>query len=373
MIPIYEPFLEPYKNSARDAIESGWISNHGQYVEKATQKLKEVLGVKYAILMSNGTVASHCLFKSLKFKHPNITKIYVPNNVYVAAWNAVLMEYPKEMLEVLPIDTNTWNMVEDEEFLMSLEPNSALLVVHNLGNIVNVPWINRVRPDLVIVEDNCEGIFGKYEGESSGCSEYSLCSAVSFYGNKTITTGEGGAFLTNDYEIYTYIKKVYSQGMSDKRYIHDTHAYNYRMTNVQAGFLYDQLCDIDTILERKKKVFDTYNVLLKDKVELQIVMPQTQRANWMYAIRVKGNKLSPEETFLFCKKEGVETRPFFYSYEHHHHLSDLPTNKNINLEEANKLNKEVIMIPSSPMITYEQQLKVVECIEKLTKCLNEFS
>jgi perosamine synthetase len=70
---------------------------------------------------------------------------------------------------------------------------------------------------------------------------------LSFYGNKIITTGEGGAFLTNEQNVYEYIKKVYSQGMSNIRYLHNVHAYNYRMTNIQAAFLYDQLNDIDSI------------------------------------------------------------------------------------------------------------------------------
>ena len=374
MISIYEPYLEPYKKSASEAIESGWISNHGVYVEKATQKLKDILNVKYVILMSNGTVATHCLFKSLKFKHPSLTKIYVPNNVYVAAWNAVLMEYDENFLEVLPIDEETWNMKEDEEFILSLDKNAALLVVHNLGNIVNVPRIKFLRPDLIIVEDNCEGIFGKYENIYSGCYEETLCSAVSFYGNKTVTTGEGGAFLTNDDEVYNYIKKVYSQGMSNKRYVHDVHAYNYRMTNIQAAFLYDQLSDIDSILQRKKKVFDVYDKLLENlknqnKIKLQNVSNNTNRANWMYALRIVNNSKTPEETFEIFKSMGIETRPFFYSFEHHEHLQCLQKHNQVDLNLSNKLNQEIIMIPSSPMITEEEQFKVIQSI---LKCLESF-
>lgn len=375
MIPIYEPYLTPYKKSALQAIESGWISNHGVFVEKATQKLKDILNVKHVILMSNGTVATHCLFKSLKFKHPLLTKIYVPNNVYVAAWNAALMEYDEKFLEVLPIDEKTWNMKEDEEFILSLEENAALLVVHNLGNIVNVPRIKSLRPDLIIVEDNCEGIFGKYGNNYSGCSEKTLCSAVSFYGNKTVTTGEGGAFLTNDDEVYNYIKKVYSQGMSSKRYVHDVHAYNYRMTNIQAGFLYDQLLDIDAILQRKKNVFDTYDELLENlknenKIKLQKVSNNTNRANWMYPLRIVNNTKTPEETFEIFKNMGVETRPFFYSFEHHEHLKNLKCNSQLDSNLSNLLNREIIMIPSSPTITKEEQFKVVESIFQFITFLN---
>jgi perosamine synthetase len=293
----------------------------------------------------------------------------------VAAWNSVLMEYNKDLLEVLPINEKTWNMKEDEEFILSLEENAALLVVHNLGNIVNVPRIKSLRPDLIIVEDNCEGIFGKYDNIYSGCSEKTLCSAVSFYGNKTVTTGEGGAFLTNDDEVYNYIKKVYSQGMSSKRYVHDVHAYNYRMTNIQAAFLYDQLSDIDAILQRKKSIFDTYDELLgnlknENKIKLQKVSNNTNRANWMYALRIVNNTKTPEETFEIFKSMGIETRPFFYSFEHHEHLKNLKCNSQLDSNLSNLLNREIIMIPSSPMISKEEQFKVVESICQFITFLN---
>lgn len=368
MIPIYQPYLSPYKISAIKAISDEWISNHGEFVKKATEKLQEVLNVKYVILMANGTVATHCLFKSLKFKHPEINKIYVPNNVYVAAWNCALMEYSLENLEVLPIDEETWNMNEDEDFIKSLDKNSAILVVHNLGNIINVPRIKKIRPDIIIVEDNCEGIFGEYEGVKSGCSSDSFCSAVSFYGNKTVTTGEGGAFITNDDSVYNYIKCVYSQGMSSKRYIHNIHAYNYRMTNIQAAFLYDQLCDIDNILLRKQKLFDNYVFLLKDlidsgKVKLQKVTQNTKRANWMFAVNIINNNLSPNETFDWFKEKGIETRPFFYPYYKHEHLKDLRCNDE-NYIISEKLNKQIIMIPSSPMISNEEQIYIMKYIKE---------
>ena len=91
MINIYEPNIVDYKKSAIKAIETGWISNHGEFIKKSTQKIKEIINVKHAILMANGTCSTHCLFLALKLKYPNISKIYVPNNCYVAAWNCLLM------------------------------------------------------------------------------------------------------------------------------------------------------------------------------------------------------------------------------------------------------------------------------------------
>lgn len=364
MISIYVPNISEYTNSAIDAIKTGWISNHGEYVEKATTMLKNSLKVKHAILMANGTCATHCLFLALKYKNPLINTIYVPNNCYVAAWNAVLMEYDETVMHVMKMDLTTWNIDTSEEYIKSLKNNSAVLIVHNLGNIINVPRLKRMRPDLIFVEDNCEGLFGKYEGIYSGTSEDSLCSCVSFYGNKIITTGEGGAFLTNDDEIYNYIMKVYSQGMSSIKYLHDAHAYNYRMTNIQSAFLYDQLNDRENILNNKKNIFNNYEILLqpliqKNKISLFKKEESTENANWIFAICIIGNTKTIEETTEFFKNNNIDIRPFFYPVNKHGHLKNIENNDEI----SELLNKEIIMIPSSPSITIEEQTYVVSIVE----------
>jgi len=389
MIKIYEPDIIKYKNSAIDAINSGWISNQGIYIEKATNKLNEILKTKYSILMANGTCATHCLFLSLKYKYPEIKKIYMPNNVYIAAWNCALMEYSMENLELMRMDEKTWNICINEDYIKTLDANSAVFIVHNLGNIVNVSRLKSLRPDLIFIEDNCEGLFGKYNGRFSGTGDDCLCSSVSFYGNKSITTGEGGAFITNDEEVYNYIKKIYSQGMSNTRYLHEVHAYNYRMTNIQAAFLYDQLNDIENILENKRRVFSNYEKLLSPlilnnaeafldaealevfcgrsndseakldgKVSIYQREQNTISADWIFSVRIIGNKKTIDETTRFFYDNGVDIRPFFYPMNSHKHLAFLE-NKD---EVSYLLNNEVIMIPSSPTITEEDQRKVVDVI-----------
>ena len=365
MINIYEPNIQYYQTSAIDAIHSGWISNHGKYIQLATDKLKQILNSKYAILMANGTCATHAIFLALNFKYPNINKIYVPNNAYVAVWNSALMVYNIDQLEVMKMDINTWNINTDEEYIKSLDVGAAVLIVHNLGNIVNVPRLKKFRPDLIFIEDNCEGLFGKYENIFSGTSEDILCSSCSFYGNKIITTGEGGAFLTNHKDVYEYILKVYSQGMSSTRYLHDVHAYNYRMTNIQAAFLYDQLNDIENILNNKRKLFENYesrlfSLIQENKVKLFEKEMNTENSHWIFALRIVGNTKSIDETSAFFKDNGIDIRPFFYPINKHGHLSSIENTDKI----STILNNEIIMIPSSPSITIEQQQKVVDTIRQ---------
>ena len=359
MIPIYIPYLDKYKNSALMAISTNWISNYGIFVKNSEEKLKSILNVKHCILMNNGTAATHCLLLALKYKHPNIKKIYVPNNVFIAPWNCVLMEHPKTNIEVMKINPNTLNIDTSEEYIKSLEKDSAVLIVHNLGNIINVPRLKRIRPDIIFVEDNCEGNFGKYENIYSGTSVDSLCSAVSFYANKTLTTGEGGAFFTNDDNTYEYIKSIYSHGMTNERYIHNKVAYNYRMTNVQAAFLYDQLNDLDHILNLKDNLFKNYDKLLVQTLkEGKIIKLESEEntisANWMYCIII------PELDFKSledCMNEKmIQIRPFFYDIRKHDHLKDIK----INYPEITNVG---IMLPSYPGLKEEQQEYIINCLD----------
>lgn len=363
MIPIYKPYITKYKDSAIDAINSEWISNHGKYINLASDKLKNVLENKYCILMNNGTSSTQCLFKALKYKYPYITKIYIPNNVFVAPWNCCLMEYPETSMEVMKLNPNTLNIDVSEEYIKSLDTNSAVCIVHNFGNIINVPRLKRIRSDLIFIEDNCEGLFGKYENKFSGT--VSLCSAVSFYGNKTITTGEGGAFFTDDEDIYNYINNIYSHGMSAKRYIHCNLGTNFRMTNIQAGFLYDQLQDIEHILELKNIVFKTYDNLLSDLFESNKIVrikqeDNTEHSKWMYSIIVP--YVNFEDLEKYMKENNVEIRPFFYDIHIHSHLTNITNTFDNTFSKS--ITQHGVLLPSFPELTYIQQDIICRLLNK---------
>lgn len=352
MIPIYTPRV--YKDSAIKAIESGWVSSQGEYIQKATTLLKEKVNIPYVVLMNNGTSATHMLIKAIKFKHPEIKKIYVPNNVFVAVWNTVLYEFDKNEMVVMEMDPVTLNMRTDEEYIRSLEPHSAVMVVHNVGNIVNVPRLKRIRPDLVFVEDNCEGLFGKYEGIYSGMSTDSLCSAVSFFANKTIMSGEGGAFFTHDKEVHDFIYCTINHGLSGKKYVYKELGYNYRMTNIQAALLYDQLLHIDEIIADKAKLFETYAEGLGDTVTIPATESNTSKSNWMFVCGVSKPYAEMEAAM---KEKGIDIRPFFYDIRVHDHLSCI---------NAPFFDTEVtyIMLPSFPDLTKEQIQYICDCVKE---------
>ena len=362
MIPIYKPYLPPESlKYAYEAIDSGWISSLGKYKKLCEELLKEKFGYKYVILVNNGTSATHLVAKVLQFKHPKIEHLYVPNSVYVAAWNAFLFDKNKWKFRCLDVDEETWNQKDKEEY----QKNSALLVVHNLGNIYNVPKIKRQFPDLPIVEDNCEGISGKYEGKYSGIE--SLCSSLSFFANKTITCGEGGAFCTNDQESYEYANLIHGQGQSSIKYIHSLMGNNFRMTNIQAGLLYGQFEIYDKIIDMKKNVFELYREELKniENISIQKVDENCDHSNWMFCVRVIGNK-SYFDIDKFFIKNDIETRPFFYPINYHPYMNDdiIYESNNYN---AKMLSKECFMIPSYPELTIKDQRKIIETIKKYSE------
>jgi perosamine synthetase len=353
VIPVYKPFLnEEILKYAHDALDSGWISSTGKYKQLTSELLCEKIGTKYSYLTCNGTVSCHLMSKVLRKFYPDKNKIIVPNNCYVAAWNSLLFD-GENNVELVPVDANleTWNIE------LGNTEGDIYYIVHNLGNIINVPKLKRENPDKIFVEDACEAFFGEYEGVPAGSA--SLCSAFSFFGNKNISAGEGGAVVTNEKEIHDYIVHVSEQAQTT-RFVHNELGYNYRMSNVHAAILYGQLKYSDEIMENKRRVFDEYNRLFKDTgIETQKIEKNTKHSCWMYGIKFKNKEVCRcVESKL--NSAGIDTRPMFYSIGKHDHLSSI-TSKNKN---ANILSETCLVLPSYPNLSNMEISTIVESVKK---------
>ncbi len=362
MIPVYKPYLtNSAKKYVTDAIDSTWISSRGKYIDMCTEHLEDMLDAR-VLLTSNGTCATHLLAKALKFKCPELTGIQVPDGVYVAAINAFLFD--KELqLYVNDLDLDTWN----SRFREDCAKYQGGLIVHNLGNIINVPELEKKHPYALFVEDNCEGFLGKYNGQYSGTA--SLASSVSFFGNKNITCGEGGAFITKDDDVYEHIRHISTQGQSKKRFVHDVLGYNYRLTNIQAALLYSQLEILDDIVQMKQSICDQYHSNLSiSGVHFQRQEEDTVSSNWMFAVRIENNP-GYDLAEKFFNDRGVEIRPMFYPLRRHAHLRN---NTSVQFASASarsernavQLNKECIVLPSYPELTKLEINHICECVKE---------
>ena len=357
-IPNYEPDIQKYKTSINECIDSNWLTFRGKYVGMVCDKIKNKFGYSYAILVANGTVATHCLFVATKYLYPEVKTVYVPNNVYIAAWNSVLMEYDIKDIKVMKMNPDTLNINTSEEEINKLEKNAIILIVHNSSSIVNVKRLKRLRPDLIFVEDNCEGFFGKYEDEYTGNG--SLCSSISFFANKNITSGEGGCVLTNNKEVYDYLNCKIHNGITDTRFLHCMHGFNYRITNLQAGLLNDQFDDIDNIYNKKKGVFTVYDKLFENIPNVTKIQTEenTEKSYWMYSIKIENLEFEKFEKFM--NEKEVEIRPFFYPIDYHKHLREIEYDEK---DDAIRLHKSVTFLPSYPSITYREQEYIVDCVK----------
>lgn len=369
LIPIYKPFL-PQKSLkyAQKALEDGRLSsNYNNIIME--DFFKEYLGVKRVLLTNNGTTATHLVAKGLKYKYPNIKNIIVPNIVYVAAWNSFLFDKEYNLFSG-KTDDNTWNLdLENANQIYDNLENSAILSIPNIGNPLNTDKFE----NRVFVQDACESFFAKNKKEHT-CTK-GLLSSLSFFGNKNITSGEGGAVVTNDSDVYEYLKSLRGQGQSqNKKYIHDVLGYNYRMTNIQAAILRGQFDYFNEIIERKEYIWNKYTRAFKDNenIRLQKTEKDCEHSKWMFGIRFVN--LSCDYNFekieKFFNDRNVDIRPMFYPIHYHKYLRDINNNGVLSIQSdeiGDEISRTTIMIPSYPDLTDEELDIVIKAVNEFVK------
>jgi perosamine synthetase len=366
MISIYKPyFTKESLKYAHDAIDSTWISSHGKYLSLAEEKLKEITTSKYVILTNNGTAATHLVACALNFKHPSIKRIVVPSNVYIAAWN-MFRTNPIYTLDPVDANIDTWNFdwqSEKFDYYLTRGEKEAILVVHNIGNIINVPAIKEKYPKAIIVEDNCEGFLGKYQGKPSGTT--SLAYSISFFGNKTVTSGEGGAFCTDEEDIYNEMNRVRAHGITSEKFVFNGMGYNYRMTNIQAAILYGQLEILPEILAKKQNIFDIYIKELKhDLIHfMKLEGDGSHNPNWMFGVRFDLSKEKMDKLQLHLHYNDIETRPMFPPINYHHHYLDF----GYHFPVSKKLYETVLIFPSYPDLSETEVKYICKTIKNFLK------
>ena len=225
-----------------DAFDSGWISSKGPFIKEFEDKFAKFVGTRYAVSCSNGTTALHLAVKALGIKKDD--EVIIPNLTFASPANAVMYEQGKPVL--VDIDIKYWCLDPTKIEEKITEKTRAIIVVHLYGHPADMEPILKLskKYNLKIIEDCAEAHGAKYKGKVVGSIGDIGC--FSFYGNKIMTTGEGGMVTTNDSSIAERIKLLRDHGMSPlNRYWHDEVGYNYRMTNIQAAIGIAQLESIN--------------------------------------------------------------------------------------------------------------------------------
>lgn len=358
MIPVYKPWLTKLEKKYLDeAYNSTWISSTGKFINKAEQLLADFLKVKHCIVTTSGTTALHLCLRALDKHIDNDSDVVVPNTTFVAS--AFAPAYDNRNIKFIDIDKHTWNLDIDQlENYLTHNNVSAVIAVHLYGNPVDMFRLNNLKSKFgfKIIEDACESLGAKIMGRKTGSMGDINC--FSFYGNKTVTCGEGGAVTTNDDDLANNVRLLRGQAQdTQKRYWHIDIGYNYRMTNMQAAILCGQLERIDEILNEKQRVADRYyNNLKNTSLTFQKVLISHKHSNWLISFKSKHR----DKIINHLKKHGIETRPVFYP------INTMPPfiDSNI-LKNSIELSMYGLSVPSYPTLTNKQIDNICNLIKEV--------
>jgi perosamine synthetase len=314
MIPVASPvFMGNEKTYLTECIDSGWISSNGRFIKTFEENFAQFCGTQYALSCANGTVALHLAL--LAFDVQPGDEILLPTLTYVASANAVT--YCGARPVFIDSEAETGNLDPALIEPKITEKTKGIIVVHLYGHPVDMDAVSSIakKHGLFVIEDAAEAHGATYKERMIGT--LGDIATFSFYGNKIITTGEGGMVVTSNQQLAEKMLLLKGQGMDpQKRYWFPVVGYNYRMTNMQAAIGLAQLENISWHLEKRKeiaRIYSQYLDHLKEFVILPVEKSWANHAFWMYSIILKDHLDGHRDQMMtFLAEQGIETRPFFY-------------------------------------------------------------
>lgn len=311
-IPVNEPLLGKKElEYVTDCVKTGWISSKGSYINKFEEKFAKVCDVKYGVSTTNGTTALHLALIALGIGKGD--EVIMPTFTMIATAYAVLYTGAKPVF--VDSEDRTWNMDVTKIGKVISKKTKAILPVHIYGHPVDMDPVRKIakKHGLYVIEDAAEAHGAEYKGKK--CGSLGDIGCFSFYGNKIITTGEGGMVVTNNKKIAERAELLKDLAHSPgKRFLHTDLAYNYRMTNMQAAVGLAQVEQIKKFISKKRQIARSYKKHLKGikGIRLPIEEKWAKNVYWMYSVLVEDDfGLTRDVLMAELKKEGVGTRAFF--------------------------------------------------------------
>lgn len=296
-----------------DCLDTNWISSIGKYIGAFEEAFARFCGVKHAIATNNGTTALHLALVALDLQPGD--EVIIPTVTYIATANAV--RYCGATPVLVDVSPDTMN-IDPTDIERRITPRTkGIIPVHLYGHPAEMTRINEIagRHQLWVVEDAAEAHGAEVLGRKVG--GLSTCATFSFFGNKIVTTGEGGMITTDDDALAAKLRLFRGQGMDPKRrYWFPVVGYNYRMTNIQAAIGLAQMETIDKALADRNTLAAWYDTALKP-LQDQLVLPRqhdwAKQVYWMYNIFLRdGDEHRRDAVMRQLDEAGIETRPVFY-------------------------------------------------------------
>lgn len=386
IIPLSIPNFEGNEKLYVDkALEKGWVSTGGTYINQLEENIAEFLQVSSAAACQSGTAGIHLAMIEAGIQ-PN-DYVIVPTLTFIAAVNPVRYQFAEPIFmdcdDSLCLDPQKLRTfceqecyIKDDKLIYKKTERviKALVVVHIFGNMADMEAIMKIAQDykLKVIEDATEALgtvytTGKYKGKYAGT--IGDFGAFSFNGNKIITTGGGGIIVASSSKALEHIKYLSTQAKDDTLYyVHNEIGYNYRMTNLQAALGVAQLEELPEFIQRKNQNFALYEKCLEDCEGISLLPFRNgiMSNKWFYSLVIE-KKIIPKSLEYFIEKlkeKGILTRPIWGLIH-----EQLPYKKCITyqIEQALLYKEKILNIPCSTNITEEEIRYISENIKDLCK------
>jgi perosamine synthetase len=359
-IPVYEPWIGKGELArVTRCVKSGWISSIGEEIREFEARFAALCDRRFGVATSNGTAALHLALAALGIGPGD--EVVVPALTFVATANAV--RYAGATPVFADADRETWNLDPSAVEGKVTRRTRAIIAVHLYGQPADMAPLRRIaaRHRLHLVEDAAEAHGARYRGKPVGA--FGDASCFSFYGNKMITTGEGGMVLTSTAALAGRLRLLRDHAMSaTRRYYHDEIGFNYRMTTLQAALGLAQLDRFPEILERKRRIAAWYRTGLAGlPLEMPPELPGSENVHWMFSVVL--DRKAPVDRATLGRgllERGIDWRPFFVP------IPSLPPYRDgRRYPVAAELGARGLNLPSGPLLTGAQIRFVCDAIADL--------
>jgi aminotransferase in exopolysaccharide biosynthesis len=369
-IALHEPEFDGNElDYVKECIDSNFVSSVGKFVNKFERDLEAYTGAKHAIAVSNGTSALHISLLLAGVERGD--EVLIPSLTFIATANAVIycgadphfVDSEQNSLGIDPEKLRTY--LESSTTLIAGQCRNrisgkvirAMVPMHTFGHPSRIQELLEICNEfnITMVEDAAESLGSFYSNKHTGT--FGLLGALSFNGNKTITTGGGGAILTNDSNLATRAKHITTTAKVPHkwRYVHDAVGFNYRLPNLNAALGCAQLERIESKISRKRKLFELYQAGFSNLQGVSLLKePKDSRSNyWLQAIILQP-EFSPlrNEILDQTNELGISTRPVWDLLTSLEHLSRFPC---MDVTQAEEVAKSLINLPSSPQLVKVQK------------------
>jgi perosamine synthetase len=364
-IPVYTPTLAPSATrNVRAAVESGWISSEGEFIDQFEQAWAEKCNVRFGVATNSGTSALEIAMAALEL--PAGSEVILPSYTIISCASAILNAGCS--IRLVDVDPETWCLNVDEVADNITSKTRAIMPVHMFGHPAEMGEIMKLAKtyDLKVIEDAAEAHGAVIDGEVVGGIGDIGC--FSFYANKIITTGEGGMAVTDDEALAERLKSYRNLCFnSERRFQHHRMGHSYRMTNMQAAIGVSQVEHMDQTIAAKRKLAGQYRAKLKDVPEITLPVEKENVTNvyWMYGVVL--NEGAPFEAEVLADRlraMGIDTRPFFVGMHEQPVLKERGLFTGEKYPVTENLARRGLYLPSGTNLSADQIDQICDDVKK---------